>query len=269
MLCWRMEPWASRRTYPAAVRDSLQMHIGPAPQAACILPAAAQTAMLPWSCNKHCWPAPHSRSSTADLLHCRGINKEARDKMQGGHNIFSNDVESRPAGKAGVKVRGHRVPRMHLSTNWGSAAHVLPVPACLSGVQLFTFCLHLCHQATGQETCVWASLGQMHAVFACLLGGLYTARGAVCGLPEAALECVHLSKDMASKPARKAGDDLCGPLEHTCSLAQGAAQLGPTTPALLAGAPCLLSAGRRCHIHPRDCLYPLHAPWSWAPFLAC
>ena len=46
--------------------------------------------------------------------------------MQGGHNIFSNDVESRPAGKAGVKVSGQRVPKTHVSTIWGSAAHVLP-----------------------------------------------------------------------------------------------------------------------------------------------
>ena len=85
--------------------------------------------MLP---RRYCWPVPNSWSSKANLLNCRGINKEARDKMQGGHNIFSNDVESRPAGKAGVKVRGHRVPGMHLSTMWGSAAHVLPAPVPLS-----------------------------------------------------------------------------------------------------------------------------------------
>lgn len=75
-------------------------------------------------------------------MHCRGINKEARNKMQGGHNIFSNDVESRPAGKAGVKVRGHRVPEMHLSIILMSAAHDLPAPTCF-GIQRLVSCLHL------------------------------------------------------------------------------------------------------------------------------
>ena len=149
------------------LQHSLQMHIEPAPQTARILQAAGQNEL-----QQTLLACAQQRSSPANLLHCRGINKEARDKMQGGHNIFSNDVESRPVGKAGVKVRGQRVPDMHVNTIWETCV-VASLPnqlrcipswpacwqACLQHKQLFVTCqklnarVSISEQGHGKQVC--------------------------------------------------------------------------------------------------------------------
>ena len=85
--------------------------------------------------------------------------------------------------------------------------------------------------------------------------------------PEALFECVSPSRDMATRPAHKAGEDFCDPSEHTCTSVQGAAQLGPTNPTLLAGD--LLPAS--CRNALQDSLKRMSVPLSqcrrsWAPF---